>query len=83
MGERKMNFMDFAWIIIFGAGIVCMFWHRKKVVKMEVHQHFTLKEMGISVEKWQSFCHLAAYRRTSQSKQLGEAVSYFVEHGGR
>jgi len=75
-----MNSIDVAWIIIFVGGIVCMLWHRKKVVKMEVRQHFSLKEMGISVEKWQDFCHLAAYRRTSQTKQLGEAVSYFVEH---
>jgi len=78
-----MNSMDFAWIIIFGAGFVCMFWNRKKIVKMEVRRHFSLKEMGINTEKWQAFCHLAAYRRVSQEKQLGEAVSYFVEHGGR
>jgi len=78
-----MNSMDVAWIIIFGAGIVCLLWHHKKVVKMEVHENFHLKEMGISVEKWQAFCHLAAYRGTSQTKQLGEAVSYFIEHGGR
>lgn len=78
-----MNIIDLAWILVFGGGLVSIVYSRKKVVKMEMKQRFTIKEMGISPTKWQEFCHLAAYRRTSQSKQLGEAVAYFTEHGGR
>jgi len=75
-----MNFMDLGWMVVLIGWTIYTLWHRKKIVKMEIRENFHLKEMGVNVEKWKDFCHLAAYRRTSQTKQLGEAVSYFVEH---
>jgi hypothetical protein len=74
-----MNWVDMLWVSVTIWLIVSTWKGRKSSVKMEVKQNMHVKELGLSSQTWQAFCHLAAARRVSQTNQIGEAIMHYME----
>jgi mevalonate kinase len=67
------------WLIVVGGIVFISKKQRGETVRMNVKQNMHVKDLGVSSQTWQAFCHLAAARRVSQTKQIGEAIIRYME----
>jgi hypothetical protein len=71
--------MDGIWLLVIG-GLAFVTWkQRRETVRMNIKKNLHVSEFGLKPGVWPAFCHLAAARRVSQTKQIGDAIMHYME----
>ena len=68
------------WLVVIGGLVFSWLKQRRDTIKMNIKKNLHVKEFCLPpAGMWPAFCHLAAARRVSQTKQIGEAIQHYME----